>query len=415
MIFIGILIIISLSFDLIKCDINWNGNNWAFACDFKGNNLSNVRIPGEQCGGKCTRTPQCTHFVWTTSNGGTCWMKKGAVSKKDAIATNDRNMVCGVMKSKSTEKPFYIIAHMANSKFAVDWAVKQGANAIECDLRFDTNGNPSAIDHGPGCDCECAKGNDHICIALQNQCSGPASRENPAVYMQNVARHNSIGLYFVDSKVGGFSEERLVKAGKALIPFMDKNLFGYGYKGAVVISSASFSTFAYVRSAAIAAKSSRNANHYFFTIDQEENNYAGVMNKLYPYTNNRVYGTGRGSCGEGETYYTAIETAVAGKKQGENGMNYIYTVDQEEIMRQYIKHGVDGIMTNQIALAKKVAISMGLRLAHLSDRISISKKREYESFYYNNTAKTSDEFDLVTNTYLPWIDILSLLSKMNCY
>ncbi|CAF5011222.1 unnamed protein product, partial [Rotaria sp. Silwood1] len=207
---------------------------------------------------------------------------------------------------------------MANSNTAVNWAVSQGANAIECDIHFDGSGKPFLIEHGLGCDCRCATGNDHVCVALQNQCAGPSARENPVTYMQNIARRDSIALYFVDSKVDASMGETLVKAGAGLIPFMDENLFGYGYKGKVIISSASFSTFEYVKAAAIAAKASRNAQRYFFTTDQEENNYEGVMNRLYPVTNNRVYGTGASSCGTAPSYYAAITAAVAGKKQGEN-------------------------------------------------------------------------------------------------
>ncbi|CAF3693494.1 unnamed protein product [Rotaria sp. Silwood1] len=220
---------------------------------------------------------------------------------------------------------------MANTNFAVDWAVAQGANGIECDIHFDGSGNPSIIEHGPGCDCGCATGNDHICVALQGRCSGSKARENPATYMQNIARHAGIALFFVDSKVSARMGQTLVKAGKNLISFMDKNLFDYGYKGKVVISSASFSTFAYVQAAAIAAKGSRNSHRYFFTVDQEGNNYEGVMNKMCPVTNNRVYGTGTGSCGEVVTYYDAIKAAVAGKKQGENGKRYdvVRTIEPE--------------------------------------------------------------------------------------
>ncbi len=36
-----------------KRNINWNGNNWAFSCDFKGNDLTNVQVRGEDCGGRC--------------------------------------------------------------------------------------------------------------------------------------------------------------------------------------------------------------------------------------------------------------------------------------------------------------------------------------------------------------------------
>jgi hypothetical protein len=81
----------------LKRDIAWNGNNWAFACDFTNNDLSNVQIPGADCSGRCAQTSGCTHFTWTTYNGGTCWMKYGSVSQSDAFFTNDYSMVCGVL------------------------------------------------------------------------------------------------------------------------------------------------------------------------------------------------------------------------------------------------------------------------------------------------------------------------------
>ncbi|CAF1103904.1 unnamed protein product [Rotaria sordida] len=80
--------------------VQWNGNNWAMSCDFRGNDLSNVKIAPELCGGKCAETQQCTHFTWSGYNGGTCWMKSGTVSKNDAISTSDSTMVCGVVDNK---------------------------------------------------------------------------------------------------------------------------------------------------------------------------------------------------------------------------------------------------------------------------------------------------------------------------
>ena len=77
--------------------VSWNGNNWAFACDFRNGDMGNARTNGENCGGKCASTPGCTHFTWTNFNGGTCWMKSGPVSKNDAFDTGDYGMVCGVM------------------------------------------------------------------------------------------------------------------------------------------------------------------------------------------------------------------------------------------------------------------------------------------------------------------------------
>ena len=84
-----------------KRAINWN-DNWAFACDFSGNDMGSVQVRDEDCGGRCTQTSGCTHFTWTTYNGGTCWLKSGSVSKSDATSTNDASMVCGIIGSSPT-------------------------------------------------------------------------------------------------------------------------------------------------------------------------------------------------------------------------------------------------------------------------------------------------------------------------
>ena len=88
-----------ISVQLAEAQINWNGNNWAFACDFKNNDLTNAKSTGSECGQKCYNTQSCTHFTWTSYNGGTCWMKSGSVSKADAVLTGDEGMICGVLDS----------------------------------------------------------------------------------------------------------------------------------------------------------------------------------------------------------------------------------------------------------------------------------------------------------------------------
>ncbi|CAF1044433.1 unnamed protein product [Adineta steineri] len=94
---LALLVIYILSVKSIVAQINWNGNNWAMSCDFQGNELSNVQIPGEQCGGRCSQTSGCTHFTWNQYKGGTCWMKTGSVTTANAFKTDDPSMVCGVM------------------------------------------------------------------------------------------------------------------------------------------------------------------------------------------------------------------------------------------------------------------------------------------------------------------------------
>jgi glycerophosphoryl diester phosphodiesterase len=273
---------------------------------------------------------------------------------------------------EKTKDPFYLIAHMANNRASLDWAVSNGANAIENDLQFSNDGEPTIFEHGSPCDCVCAFTSGNICNeALGGQCEGPTASDNAAGHMQHVARLESIALYFIDSKVDAKWGDRLIKAGAAVIPFTDRNLFDYGYKGKVVIGTGKINTYDYIEAAVIAANKSSNRERYFFTFDQEGDNYYGVIAMLSRLTNNRVYGTGISSCSPG-TFYTGIKDGVAGKILRENGITYIWSIDKESSMRDYINLGVQAIMTNRVDLAKQVINSIGLKIAKPFDSIPVS-------------------------------------------
>lgn len=82
---------------------NWNFDQssnlyWTNGCDFPSeNDLTSVQIEGSLCGSTCAKTAFCTHFVWTSYLGGTCWMKKNLVKEDNAFATRDSNSVCGLL------------------------------------------------------------------------------------------------------------------------------------------------------------------------------------------------------------------------------------------------------------------------------------------------------------------------------
>jgi hypothetical protein len=44
--------------------------------------------------------------MWDTYNRGSCWMKKGPVSKNDAYSTNDKNNICGIVFKKGNKKKY---------------------------------------------------------------------------------------------------------------------------------------------------------------------------------------------------------------------------------------------------------------------------------------------------------------------
>ena len=73
--------------------VNWNGNNWALNCIFNGNDMSSVRVSGEECGGRCASTQGCTHWSWTS---GTCFLKRGVICSNQAVARQGTN--CGYIQ-----------------------------------------------------------------------------------------------------------------------------------------------------------------------------------------------------------------------------------------------------------------------------------------------------------------------------
>ena len=76
---------------------------WAKGCDFTANDFKNVVISSDLCGQKCSNTVGCSHYSWSTWNGGTCWLKNGVVSQSDSIYTNDFSMICGILSNSAPQ------------------------------------------------------------------------------------------------------------------------------------------------------------------------------------------------------------------------------------------------------------------------------------------------------------------------
>jgi len=106
--------------------IDWQTGNWAMSCDFKGNDLKDIKSRGEDCGGICSKQPGCTHFTWTKLDGGTCWMKSGQVSKNNAFGTTDKTMACGIITSSKIDpgpKKLITFDEFQNAFKATDYSI----------------------------------------------------------------------------------------------------------------------------------------------------------------------------------------------------------------------------------------------------------------------------------------------------
>jgi len=260
----------------------------------------------------------------------------------------------------NTEAGFFNIGHMANTPAAVDYVVKNGSNAVEADLNFNSKGMPKEFKHGGYCDCSC--GISGICKVLKKEgkCDAKSSAKT---LLNHMASKKELALVIIDSKVSKSYDLRLY--GKNVIKTLDSELFGKGYKGNVIVGVAKSDTVLYLQAAAEQAKKSPHASRYYFSIDQGGDNVVGTIKQLIslqPATDNRVYGTGVSACSPA-TYYDAILTGSANQKSGVVGSVYIWTIDKQSSMEQYIRAGALGIMTNHPSLLSKVLKKQGLKKA----------------------------------------------------
>jgi hypothetical protein len=265
---------------------------------------------------------------------------------------------------------FYVIAHMINAgpKY-VDWAMGQGANALEMDLRFDAAGTPTVFFHGTPCDCTCRllarAGNVCGVIAGVSSLNHACSDSTDAIrHLQQIATHKAaLALVIIDSKVDAKPETNLTVAGKKLIELLDTNLFGNGFAGNVIVGVPEIKYSAYLEAAVRQTESSPKKARYFFVIDGENKRVNDTIKQLAMLaTKNRVYANGSSSCSP-NNYFSEIGVAIQNQKSGSVGMVYTWTIDKSSSMDKYIASGVSGIITNEPGLLRARALAAGKTLA----------------------------------------------------
>jgi glycerophosphoryl diester phosphodiesterase len=283
-------------------------------------------------------------------------------------------MLCATANAASAQD-MYVIAHMANTRGAVDWAAQQGANAVEIDLRFDDDGAESAFRHGGVCDCICAPGTDSICSPLGQgrgwraacQASSP-----PAPLLDHIAARTEIALVIIDSKVGDLAERAGRTAGQRVIRLIEDHLFGKDYTGNVIISAAQLSSSAYLRAAADAARGKSFADKVFFSFDQEGNKVREVLTALRDLPSKaRAFGTGASACLPGP-FRKAIRTADHNRRSGSASFVYVWTLDRRRSMARFLEAGAQGIITNYPLRLQRAIKDRGGRFASRSTTIPLS-------------------------------------------
>ena len=81
-------------------------------CDFNGGDMGREQSKGEECGGKCSATPGCTHFSY---QDGWCYKKSGTITQNNAFVK--KGVMCGIIDGSSPSpsgKYFSILSLLVN-------------------------------------------------------------------------------------------------------------------------------------------------------------------------------------------------------------------------------------------------------------------------------------------------------------
>ena len=261
---------------------------------------------------------------------------------------------------------FFNIAHMVNTAQAVDWALSQGANSLEMDLRFFSDGVPLEFKHGGICDCICTSG-DNVCRHLRGGCEAVSSI--PGLLNHIATKAAQVAMIVLDSKVDdpSLSEPAQKVAGARVVQVLEQELFAKGYRGIVLVSAPKSAYFPYLLAAVGQANQSTYKDQIYFGVDMDNGDVDGARRTLENLWRNlgsplSIYGSGISACAAG-TFYG--ETMLAGwyQSQGRIRLVNIWTLDKTDSMKKYIWLGARGVMTNKPGDLDGVARGLGMTLA----------------------------------------------------
>ncbi|KAI9555133.1 hypothetical protein GHT06_017648 [Daphnia sinensis] len=247
-------------------------------------------------------------------------------------------------------RPITVIAHMVNTPNSIRWALDEGANGIEIDLKFEGN-NPSQFHHGFPCDCSCFlhlfTNEDNGCAVLGEGCSASTSVTEMTDFLGSSEIVSSpLALIYIDAKLDN-SVPNYAEAGANVVRLFNDKVLARGFRGQILLGCLTISRADYLRGALREASNSKYADRYFYTIDNEGIKAKRVLrSSLQLKTSNIVYDTGITACFHilPAAYDNAIQYSL---DMGMYAAVGVWTVDRESTMTHYLEAGVDFILTNR--------------------------------------------------------------------
>lgn len=262
----------------------------------------------------------------------------------------------------------------------MDWAIEQGANAVEVDLQIASTGALRRFYHGPPCDCtckcippfwaKCRMDDTLVCSALLEDTNvrSPCKAQSQVEEMlRHLATKSELALVYIDSKLGAIRTATKETAAANVVDALVDLLFDQGYGGNVVVGGDTEGEFPYLRSVVEEANRSAYSDKIFIDYVAGINDPAKVLTALHTLpTTNLVYGTGITSCSPISLVQDDTRLLMAiNSARDVVSMTYMWTVDDMSDLERDLCY-VQGIITNYPSRVRDLASAMGRPLADQS-------------------------------------------------
>lgn len=266
---------------------------------------------------------------------------------------------------------------MTNTVENVDWAVKQGANAVEADLKFDDASVGWYFQHNTetdiSCDCTCYiwgafAGETHLCD--NGHFGAPCTQWTKATTLLNhMASKEELAMVFIDPKVPTFAnyyetKQAKVDLGTMLGRRIVKDLFEHGnkkYRGIAVVGGYSMIDIDFLEAVAAHVDSTEFKDRVYYTIGMERRydvtTVSKALAKISDYT---FFADGLTACAPGDWTHE-IKVGKAEYDKGTLAMPpLIWTVDKVSSMKDYLDAGARSLLTNSPKAALEAVEAKGL-------------------------------------------------------
>jgi glycerophosphoryl diester phosphodiesterase len=274
-------------------------------------------------------------------------------------------------------RPFYLIAHKCNSPAEVEKAIRDGANAVECDLQYKPSKNVFVVNHDD----------------VNNR-----EEDDLTTYLKEVKKNAALALIIFDCKKSVASKPEialnLLNTIKTELPY-DTGIN-------IIISVANYENKNFFRD--IIDKLEEKSG---VAIDQEDDptillNHFGLLEKNYCYANglstdNDFVDWGATVLGFKEKLRRSIIQALLHKVEYKIKLVYVWTLLDKNLMKSYLCMGVDGILvdsvTDLVEVLNEKEFKNSVKLATRNDN---AFKLPLPSTY-KIVVKTGDRNDAGTN------------------